>query len=188
MALLRVKSTPLPSIRPQLPSLHRVPEDLYARAHYFFAHGYRQAAVFELCTAQQTRITPRGLHDLGAILDASIVMQVCGFVILNGVFGQQDVSQWRNSNHNDFWEFYNSTVVPHPDLLHADSYETEVFAIRSAGRYEYKLPLKLPYTSDELVANLVVHLVMLASMRAHKIRLDTFSCVVSLPLSPVQHW
>mgnify|MGYP005992112257 CR=1 FL=1 len=161
---------------------------MYARARFLFNHGYRQAAVRELCTDDRVRVHANNVHNLGALMDAAVVMQVCGFVLLRGLFSTELVSSLAASNREQFWSFYNESIAPHPELIQADSYETEDFAIRSRGRFEYKLPLEEPFTSSAMLGNAFLRGVLEASMQSPDITLDTFSCVVSLADTPVQHW
>ncbi len=178
----------LPGLTPQLPELQLLPENVYARAQQLFGHGYRQAAVRDLCTAEHVRVASHDPNDIGSIFDAATVMQVCGFVILRGLFDRHFVQSLATANNQHFWTFYNSSIAPHPELANAGSYETDEFAIRSRGRFEYKLPLQQPFISPKMVGNPSLRAILATAMHSSEVQLDTFSCVVSLPDTPVQHW
>jgi len=183
-----LKTSTMQTLKPELPDFAQVPKDLFARAQFLFSHGYRQAAVLELCTDSAVRIDASDRFDLSAIMNAAVVMEVCGFVLLRNMFSPELAHTLSSANRRHFWTFYNSTIAPHAELVDAESFETDEFAIRSRGRFEYKLPLEAPFTSPHMLGSPFLRGTLSASMLSSNITLDTFSCVVSLPDTPVQHW
>lgn len=177
-----------------LPSLSRLaPADVHARAAELFDRGYRQRAVHELCTPGSVRVAAEaGAATAGLpprrVRQAATVLQVCGFVVLQGAMPENLIRALKEDNEEQFWAFYNSSIAPDASLRSAASHESDSFAIRSRGRFEYKLHRAGAFAAPELLENHAVLPVLAAGMRSLDFQLDTFSCVTSLPGSPPQHW
>ena len=179
----------------ELPDLPMpLPIDVYERSHILFAHGYRQKAVLDLCTDDNVRIKvpddaePPAALPPREVLRARVVMQVCGFVMLHNVIPAELLKQLQHENSVFFDKFYAENIVGRPELRDAHSYETNTFAIRSQGRIEYSIPLHKPFTDDHVLMSPFVSPVLSEAMQTSELVIDTFSCVSSLPSTPIQHW
>jgi len=197
--------------------------------------GYKQKAVRLLCTNDGVRVTvPEHERNIstGAMppdlsLDLATILQVCGFVVVQGAMPVDFVRFLREKNNVStknnvalhatgtycVQEYFSSFIAreaatqanietvehlygyvpplsplnPFARPSYTEFTRREDYTVRSAGRYEYRLPLRNEFARDELLSNPWVRPGLARAMDANELVVDMLSAITSLPGSPTQH-
>lgn len=183
-----------------MPHLAELPDDPYIAGHVLFAAGYKRTALHKVCKPSQIQVfaelpaSRRPYSNMTGftgmeLFRAATVLKLCGFVVLKDIFPGAFIAELREAHEAHFDMFSQQTLEPMADVLDsAYTHEGVDFALRSPRRLEVKLPPSMPWIDDRLIRNAYARAVVTVVMGDHRLELDTFSYLTSLPGAPVQHW
>lgn len=122
---------------------------------------------------------------------AAKALAACGVVVLKGAFAKSHIAELQKSAEEQLQEMFSTDLEPagiDTRVEHTDFQDTPEVSCRSTGRWEVKVPLRPPWTSEQTIRNPLVTDVLVHAMDSSRLEMDTYSVVTSLSKTPVQHW
>lgn len=146
-------------------------------------------AVITVCTTDRQKLSPEfdnfGRFSVRTLWEAVTVLRICGVVLFNKVLPTVNVLQLANLANPG---------VEKVKLFHSDSeafYEKQYtdfeFETRNVGRYDIRVPADASDWYDPvIIANEAIVQLMQFGLGHMKPRIDSYSCIVSVPGAELQ--